>query len=68
MEAGCVGSLHQQKPAAYFHFDILQQLKSATVHRETSLRLVLSLPGRRGCWQLQGSEGEGGRHLVCNYC
>ena len=31
-------SLHQQKPAAQCHFDILQQLKSATVHSKTSLR------------------------------
>ena len=39
-------SLHQQKPPEQFHFDILRQLKSATVHR---LREVLSLPGGRGC-------------------
>ena len=30
-------SSHQQKPAAQCHFDILQQLKSATVHSKTSL-------------------------------
>ena len=69
---GCgVGvSLHQQeKPAAQCHFDILQQLKAVTVpDSKTSLREVSSLPGRRGCYQLQGSEGEDGRHLVCNYC
>ena len=37
---GSVGgvSLHHQKPAAQCHFDILQQLKSATVHSKTSLR------------------------------
>ena len=37
---GCVAgvSLHQQKPAAQCHFDILQQLKPATVHSKISLR------------------------------
>ena len=47
----CVGgvSLHQRKPAAQCYFDILQQLKSAIVHRKTSLREASSLPGQRGC-------------------
>ena len=51
MEAGGVGgvSLHQQKPAGQFHFNILLQLKSATVHSKTSLREVSSLPGGRRC-------------------
>ena len=31
------------------------------------LREVSSLPGEGG-EKFQGSEGEGGRHLVCNYC
>ena len=44
MEGGCVGgvSLHQRKPAAQCHFNILQQLKSAMVHSKTSLREVSS--------------------------
>ena len=48
--------------------DILQQLKSVTVHSKTNLREASSLPGQRECYQLEGWEGEGGRHLVCNYC
>ena len=47
MEARGV-SFRQHKPAAQCHFDILQQLKSATVHNKTSLREVSSLPGRGG--------------------
>ena len=35
---GCVGrvSLHQQKPSAQCHFDILLQLRSATVHSKNN--------------------------------
>ena len=61
-------SLHQQKPTAQVHFDILQQLKSAKVHSKSSLGEVLSLPGGKGCKQSQGSEDEDGSHLVCNHC
>ena len=30
-------SVHQRKPVAQCHFDILQQLRSAMVHSKTSL-------------------------------
>ena len=47
-------SLHQQKPIAHYHFDILQQLKFAKVHSKTSLREVLSLHGGRGVLIIAG--------------
>ena len=41
MCCGCV--IASTKAAAQCHFDILQQLKSVTVHSKTSLREVSSL-------------------------
>ena len=47
-------SLHQQKPKAQIHFDILQQLKSAKVHSKTSLSEASSLSAGRGVLTIAG--------------
>ena len=44
-----MGVCHCIKESPQCHFDILQQLKSATVHSKSSLREASSLPSRRGC-------------------
>ena len=63
---GCVSASTKVRSAVSLsHF---AAVKTAMVHSKTSLREASSLPGRRGCKQLEGWEGEGGRHLVCNYC
>ena len=45
---GVLGHCINKSPQRTFILTFCK-LKSATLHRETSLRLVLSLPGGRGC-------------------
>ena len=46
--------MHQRKPVAQCHFDILQRLKSAMVHSKTSLlgkRRLYSVGGGSNNWR-----------------